>query len=448
VEYIILFIHLAVNASLGLSIIKLFGLRTINAKNLAIAIALGMFLETLVIWLLLLLGLSVFHSFLIIAILAAGAVVYSFFFSNHEQKLTVALASRRPSFLEGIIFIFIAEKAIWSLYSLSKLPVYFDDTLNHWSGRGKALLDGVNWSWDPASIYFMGKAFGHEQYPLFASIWRAVNAALLGRHDAGLERVDGFILWMIILILTTYWIKEYSGKLWLGLLGAAIIAGIPLQTWHATAGYAEIYIQAYLLLGLYAIFQNKYILAGLLSAAMIWSKNEGLVIFVPCIISCLAVKLFLEKSRPIQNRTKDFFLFNATWIVTMLPWILFKLMKGVGFTIPTQQGLGYVEGAISKMATAVFNSPSSSILWLFFTITIIVCIKRIVKSKVLLPLAISCFILITMMTFIFTSTGAYRFLENQMTIHRSLLQIAPPFVILVVLCLIQKDKAQVSNQAA
>jgi len=349
---------------------------------------------------------------------------------------------------EGIIFLFIAEKAIWSLYSLSKLPVYFDDTLNHWSGRGKAFLDGSNWSWDPESIYFMGKAFGHEQYPLFASIWRAVNAALLGRHDAGLERVDGFILWLIILIVTTYWIKEYSGKLWVGLLGAAIIAGIPLQTWHATAGYAEIYIQAFLLLSLYAIFQNKYILAGLLSAAMIWSKNEGLVIFIPCIVSCLSVKLFLEKERLIKDRMKNFFLFNTTWILTMLPWIVFKLMKGVGFTIPTQEGLGYVEGALAKMGEAVYNSPSSSILWLFFTITIILCMKRIIKSNVLLPLAISCFILIVMMTFLFTSTGAYRFLANGLTIHRSLLQIAPPFVILAVLSLVQKQKTQMTHHAA
>ena len=399
-----------------------------------------MFLDSFLIWLLLVIGFSVFQGFLVIAILAVGFFIYDLFVSKNKSDWNVDLAFKKPSILEGVILVFILEKTLWGLYNLANLPVYFDDALNHWSGRGKALLDGSNWSWDPTSIYFMGKAFGNEQYPLFASIWRATNAALLGRHDAGLERVDGFLLWLVLLIVTTYWIKHYTQKRWLGLLGAAIIAAIPLQTWHNTSGYVEVYIQAYLLLSLYCLFQNKYILAGLFSAAMIWSKNEGLVLFVPSVMACVAIKLYLEKSTPLSERTKCFLRYNLSWLLVIAPWIIFKLIKGIGFTIPSNQGLGYIDGAMSKMIGAIYNSPSSSILWMFFSIAIIFSMRRIVKSNTLLPLAIGCLILLAMMTFLFTSTGSYQFLENQSTIHRSLLQIAPPFVILCCLSLMQKKE--------
>jgi len=381
------------------------------------------------------LGLSIQLSFILIAVIAALLSVGGILRKKISWSWQDKTFSSRPSIWEGLLAFFIFEKTIWSFYSLAKLPIYFDDALNHWSGRGKALLSGTNWSWDSTSIYFMGDAFGHEQYPLFASIWRASNAALLGHHDHGLERVDGFIFWMIILIVTIHWITEVTGKRWLGLIGAVIIAGIPLQTWHATAGYAEIYIQAYLLLSIWCIMQKRYLLAGVCSAAMIWSKNEGLVIFVPCLIACLFIKLYLDKSTSVNDRLKSFFRYNLAWLVAIAPWLIFKVTKGLGFTIPTEQGIGYVEGALGKFAQAMFDSPSSSILWIFALLTMILCFKRIWQSNKLLPLAASCIILLLMMVFVFTSTGAYTFLENQMTIHRSLLQIAPPFIILICLAL-------------
>jgi|GEM_PF-2896693 len=431
---IILIIHLVVDGLFGYAVLKVLDEQSTDLFKLSLAIALGMFAETMVLGILHYFGISIFIGFIVFALIGVGITIYNWKIRKSGWLWTDELLHNRPTIWESIIAILIIEKIAWSIYNLAYLPVYFDDALNHWAGRGKALLTGTNWSWDPESAYFMGKAFGHMEYPLFASIWRAVNAALLG-----IQRIDGFILSLVMAVTAIYWIFQKTNKRWLGLLSGYIILAMPLEAWHMSAGYAEIFIQAYLLITLWCIMNDRFLLAGLFSAAMIWSKNEGLILFVPCVIACLVIKLLLDNKKPIRDKLSAFVTYNISWVLAISPWLAFKLLNGVGLTIPGNSNIGYVEGALAKMATALFNSPSSSILWIFLVIGMIISIPRILKSRTLLPLAVACLILLAMMTFVFTSTNAYIFLENEMTIHRSLMQIAPAFIILVVMALGQNQ---------
>lgn len=433
---IVILCHLLVDFICGLSTLIALGKTKVGLFEIAMSVGIGMFIETIFIAILHYYGLSILMGFVVFMVISIGMLIYLWKVNLTKLSWSEPLLNTKLKLGEILILVIIGEKLIWSILNLAKLPVYFDDTLNHWSGRGKALLTGTNWSWDPDSIYFLGKTFGHMEYPLLASVWRAVNGSLMGGVNTGAtERADGLIMWMIIMITATAWITKISGKRWLGLTGAMIISTMPLEAWHMTAGYAEILIQGYLLLSFWAILNKHYVLGGIFGAAMIWSKNEGLILFIPCVILCLCFYLLLSKELNLKEKASAFLKFNLTWLIAISPWLIFKWMNGVGLTIPGDNKLGYVEGALSKMAAALFNAPSSSILWIFLLIGFLVASSRIIKDKQLITMAAGSLILLTMMVFVFTSTGAYIFLENQMTIHRSLLQIAPLFIITIVIAL-------------
>ncbi len=439
---LIIVLHILIDGLCGLAVLQRIEKEEWQIFTFIKAVAIGMFLETMVLTIFHFVGISILIGFIIFASLTLGHFLLNLKTLKQELSWRDPLLKKRLSVWEYLLLIFIGEKIAWSLYNLYRLPIYFDDALNHWSGRGKAMLTGVNWSWDPESIYFLGKAFGHMEYPLFISIWRAVNSALLGGGNGASERADGLIMAIFVAFTIMVWIFQRTGSRWLGLAGASIICAMPLQIWHMTAGYAELFIQAYLIFAMWSIMNDKYVLAGIFTAALIWSKNEGFIIFLPCLLLCISFRLLMDKETTISNKIKSFFKYNAAWLVAIAPWIIFKIINGVGFTIPGNKELGYVDGAMIKMAKAMFDAPSSSIFWIFIFISLVVGIRVIIKDRELFILTIGALFLLAMLTFVFTCTGAYIFLENQMTIHRSLMQIAPIFIVLVVITL---GKGSVKN---
>lgn len=440
---IVLILHIIIDTLFGLYVLNRLKEKHLSLFVLVQAAAIGMFVETLFIGILSYLGVSILIGFISFSILSIAAFSLMIKQSVGSLKWQDTLFHGRIQIGEVLLLAVITEKLAWSILNLAKLPVFFDDALNHWSGRGRALLSGVNWSWDPTSPYFMGKVFGHEEYPLFLSIWRATNTALLGTPNGASERADGFIMAVFVGVTVLYWIHQVTGKRWLGIAGGAIILSLPLQAWHMTAGYAEIFIQAYLILAFWAIMNNRFVLAGIFTAALIWSKNEGLVLFVPCLLFSLGFRLLLTPGLNLLEKVKSILIYTFTWLLAISPWLLFKLTHGIGFTIPGNQDIGYVEGAFSLFYKAMFAAPSSGILWIFLLLAIALGSRQIFQNKELLSILSGAIIVLLMMLFVFTCTGAYPFLENQMTIHRSLLQIAPVFVILAVLALGQSKQSPI-----
>ena len=429
-------IHLLVDFLFGLSVLLCLGDRELNWLSVAQSIGIGMFAETMIIAILHFLGLSILTGFIVFSVLTL--IFLGFLVFVRKRRPQLGFESIRSRLHLGVILLslFLLEKLIWSIWNLSKTPVYFDDTFNHWAGRGRALLGGINWSWDPGSIYFMGGTFGNAEYPLFLSIWKGVNAVLAGGYNQVTDRVDGLIMWIISVIVISSWTYSWTGKKWAGFAAAAVMSAIPIQSWHITAGYAEIFIQAFLLLSLWSIFHGRMVLAGIFGAAMIWSKNEGLVLYLPCIMMALSLHLFSENRKINRALLRDFVKFNVTWMLCIAPWMLFKLYHGLNLTVPSEQGIGYIDGTFQKLIESLFTSPSSGILWAGMLLVLLLNIPKILRTSQLLILTLSGLVLLAMLTFVFTSTGAYIFLMNEMTIHRSLLQIAPIFILITFFALL------------
>ena len=425
----VVLIHIIIDLILGLSILPLLKISKVDLANLFIGLGLGIFFETAFIALLSFIGFSILQSIIAVAILA---IVNSFFqFRKIEFSLKLSLSNPRLNILEWIVIGVILEKLLWSLFILVKMPIYFDDALNHWSGRGKALFYEVNWSWSPDSVYFLGKAFGHMEYPLLSPIWRAVNHALLGSPSNLTERIDGLIFWVISIVVLFTWIKNLTGTRWVALVGSCIFTMLPLETWHISAGYSEIIIQTYFLLTLWSISDDRYILGGIFTAAMIWSKNEGLIIFCPAATVYLIIHLLTKNELKNKQKIHRLLTYAAAWLIAIMPWLIFKWVNSVGFTVPSKQGIEYVDGSLGLFISSLFTAPSSTIFWIIAGLVIIIFLKRISHSKELIALSVTGIFLICALAFVFTCTGAYIFMENQTTIHRSLLQITPVFVILL-----------------
>ncbi len=428
--------HIIVDVLIGLGILYFLGNNKPGMLIVTLSLALGFLVEGLFAGILNYLGVSVLISFISFAVVSIG-FFSCLFLRSKGQVLPSRPEMRMPtSWIEWISIVVIAEALIWTAFNIYKMPLYFDDALNHWSGRAKAILFDVNWSWVKDSVYFLGDPFGHPEYPLLIPFWRAANACMLSSPNNISDRVDGLLMFLITLITIYYWTLQITKSREAGFVAAAIVSSLPLQTWHATAGYAELHIQAFLLLSMWAVFNNRLVLAGLFTAGMIYSKNEGLIIYMPCVLSYVTLRLLLNRETDFHQKFRGLLKYNVTWIVPTAPWLVFKVWNNVGFTIPSEAGLGYMEGSIQMFFKMLLDAPASNLFWIAVIVILIATLRRIIDHKELRLLVFTGLLMMAMFIFIFTSTGAYVFMENQMTIHRSLLQIAPFFVLICISALL------------
>jgi hypothetical protein len=78
----------------------------------------------------------------------------------------------RLRWYEWLIVLLLCEKAAFGLWQIATLPTMFEDPVFHWSGRGRQLFGGVNWSWEPGDR-FLGLVPWNRHYPLLIPMLRA-----------------------------------------------------------------------------------------------------------------------------------------------------------------------------------------------------------------------------------------------------------------------------------
>jgi hypothetical protein len=218
---------------------------------------------------------------------------------------------------------------------------------------------------------------------------------------------------------------RFSQIRWLATVAAFIISALPLQIWHAVAGYGDIAMEAFAVASLAALLRREWFLAGILAAATAWIKNDGLLLFIPALFIMAGLLQFSiqetiefkwfqkEKWKNISN-----FLLG---IITLMPWLIFKYIYSLGVT-PGNEKFSLHLDAPKLFWDYVINGPSHSIFWIFIVIALLCSLIKMYKDKTgraLLGLLLTSFLIIA---FIFTCTDAYIFLINGMTIHRTMLQ--------------------------
>lgn len=426
---IFIILHFFGNVFIGFPFIHLLGHRSINALRITQAFVIGMLFETSLSFCLILLQVPEIYSILLLCLFSIIYFTYSFFIKKAPFYAWDKLIIKRPS--PGISFlIFLISLKIGSVfYAALKLPLYFDDAMTHWSGRARVLFKKINWSIDPVNSNFLGKQFGNDEYPLFSVIWRSNTAIMNGSWNDIIAKADGPIFFLISLISSYYISKKLGAKTWVALSIVLIVSSIPLEFFHAFSGYSEITVQALILLFIISLLSKEWIMAGLMSCALAYTKNEGLLLYLP-IFSFLIAWQILRLNFDFKTKIKSFISYLLAAILLISPWLIFKYQNGIPFSAPVAVENYFHPGSVELFFNAIFNSASSSIYWIFCLFFITIRFSAVMKNHNLQMMGVLLLFTLSLYLYVFCFTGAYIFLINQMTIHRSLLQIAPVVILL------------------
>jgi hypothetical protein len=305
----------------------------------------------------------------------------------------------------------------------------------HWSGRARSLFGQVNWSFDPSSPFFLGKHVGAFNYPLLTIMWRTLSAKANGEWNDAISRADGIIFYVVIVAVVWLAAWRLSRVRWLSATVAFACSAMPLHRWHEASGYSDMAVEAFVVAAVVALLRREWLLAGILTAGAAWSKNDGLLIFLPALIASVA----LMDWRKLP-------LFIAGFL-TIAPWLIFNSVYHLGFS-PLRSEIAWHSDAVILLLNALANSPTSSILWISIFGCLIYSGAAMLKETTGRALMAAFLISFGIITFIFTSTSAYAFLNDQTTIHRTLMQLSGMAIIVAMYGLFMKVRQSLKADAA
>jgi hypothetical protein len=409
--------HMLLDAWLGWALLACRRARPLTADHVPAALLLGMYVDTLCVGTLLFLGVSLAgaSAVMLIATVLVTALAW------RGLRLPV-VTLRRPRWFEALLLLTIAEKIAFALWQMARLPLYFDDALTHWSGRARALFGGVNWSLDPESPVWLGPNAQARHYPLLTVVWRAETALVCGSWDDVLARADGLLFFLAVLAVVWLAVLRFSQSRGLAALATFIVAALPLQVWHAAAGYSDIGVEAFAVAAVAALLRQEWGLAGVLAAGTAWTKNDGLVVFLPPL---LLGAVLMQAAGSAWWRRLLWFLAGAA---TLTPWLLVKISLSLGVA-PNKDQLSWHADTFAQFFDKVLTGPTSSILWLGVLAALLYTGRTLLREPTGRGLLAILAGVAAVLFFVYGCTDSHKWLANDGTIHRSMLQLSATAVV-------------------
>ena len=128
----------------------------------------------------------------------------------------------------------------------------------------------------------------------------------------------------------------------------------------------------------------------------------------------------------MQWRKLGFFLAG---FATVAPWLIFNFVYRLGFS-PFRTEIGWHSDAGMLFLNTVFNNPTSGILWILLFVCLIYTAVNMFRDSTGRALIVIFTIAFGSIAFVFTSTAAYSFLNDQTTIHRTLMQLSSVAIVI------------------
>lgn len=117
-------------------------------------------------------------------------------------------------------------------------------------------------------------------------------AKFFGAWDEGVVNSFSFLVYLAACIALFFALYRESGSLVLGSIGAYVLTSIPLLHIHGTNPYFDLFMGLYFFVAIYLLFlflQKKidYKLPLVFFGILVYTKSEGLVIFLTTALVCL-----------------------------------------------------------------------------------------------------------------------------------------------------------------
>lgn len=401
-------LHALLCTGFGLFLSDRLGLKT---RNPAFAFLLGSSFETLLLAALLFGGLSFGFG---LAVTIAGMTLGTLLaFIRHKSSYSLVRNISLPTTLLMLWFLFLFGMLLSDAISE---PLLYPDALGYWSGRGRLIFEGLYFDFNPESRFFLG-TFPHPDYPLMIPLWRAAVAGLSGEWSFWSERADGLLYALCILYFVYGGLRPIHPGL--ARTGCLALSLYPLFQVHVFSGNADLAIAAFSTGAACCLIRRQGFPALLLAACAAWSKKDGLfLVFCPVLI-CV---LYLDGRRLFRLR-----LFAA---VPPLLWFLFLLFSGRPLLLPSQSFEFHPDALVELFKLSFFGGEAEHLLWVPCFVFVLRAKRFFISKKGRLALlALTSTFCVLVAVFCFTS--AYQFLQNETTVHRSLLQLFPAWMLWV-----------------
>ena len=451
-------LHLLLDFSIGIGVLIILNLLDGLYGSFFIALLLGFFFETMIGFLVMLSGGTIKFTLILLIIFTLAINVYNYI----KYRITYLQYFKLPlsaitnfKWYEVILIALILQKISMGLWQLYRMPTFYSDSIKHWSTQARAIYANVNWSLQSDSFNFLTKKLTLvSDYPLQLPIWRAISAVFNGEWNEFVSRSDGLLFLIIIcgIMTTTTW--QLTKQRWIALGSTLIVASLPLQVWHAAAGYADIVVEAYILAAIAMFINRKWWLVGVFMAGAIWSKNDGLALYLPGILLAMLMYHFITKEQDFKVGLKKLSYFMLG-IIVVTPWLVFQAIHSHSvfskiinpikslfsdtylqndyYPLLTQTGPKFKDhpDSLSLFWDYVIIGPTHGIFWIAVIVLFLFLSPKLFSDRLGRSLAAFFFTCILLIYYIFTYTPAYEFLFIQTTIHRTLLQFSAATMLII-----------------
>ncbi len=259
-----------------------------------------------------------------------------------------ALPSRPKPRWELLVWILLGltalKVAIAAVTFLVLTPTYLDDSLDNWNLRGKVFFE------DQALTLVMPgedpvlSPKGVSSYPPTVPLFKASLAAIAGEWNDPLVNLP-HVAWFGLAAFLLYGaVRKRLARHW-ALLAAYAYLSMPLATMHGTNPYADVFVSLHVFLAaswaLDALVEKnparqpaRFAILGLAFAALSFTKNEGIIVYLPPLVLILLVAFALRlKAGSATVKGAFFLLLRAATplLLVALPWLAFKWMNGLTF---------------------------------------------------------------------------------------------------------------------
>ena len=242
----------------------------------------------------------------------------------------------KQSWKKRVLLIVFSIIIVWKLsfmfFNTIVIPPFFDDAITCWSYKAKVIYFNKSIELDPNNPLFLGGAYSH--YPLGPSLFRVWIALIMGGWHESYIQLHSFIMLLCLVLFIFISLREYV-SFFTRLISCYLLVSIPLLSTHAHAGYADIILSCYITVSFILLMKwfftkenNILIIAAASMAAAIFTKNEGLVLYLPAALITLSYYCY-KIAMKLDEKIKAVSIYMLTLCIVGGPWIVFKIVYSI-----------------------------------------------------------------------------------------------------------------------